>query len=113
MYFFCVASAAHFFIWKERNEMPQNNSVILGLKLRYCRKSAGFKQSQISELCEIERSGISYYESGKILPSIQYLVTFSKKFGVSIDDLADNEISFDDFTAKYPVSHFINIKAMT
>lgn len=89
--------------------MPQNNSVILGLKLRYCRKSAGFKQSQISELCEIERSGISYYESGKILPSIQYLVTFSKKFRVSIDDLADNEISFEDFTAKYPVSHFINV----
>lgn len=93
--------------------MPQNNSVILGLKLRYCRKSAGFKQSQISELCEIERSGISYYESGKIIPSIPYLVTFSKKFRVSIDDLADNEISFEDFTAKYPVSHFINIKAMT
>lgn len=109
MYFFCVASAAHFFIWKERNEMPQNNSVILGLKLRYCRKSAGFKQSQISELCEIERSGISYYESGKIFPSIPYLVTFSKKFRVSIDDLADNEISFEDFTTKYPVSHFINV----
>lgn len=88
--------------------MPQNNSVILGLKLRYCRKSAGFKQSQISELCEIERSGVSYYESGKIIPSVQYLVTFSKKFRVLIDDLADDKFSFDDFTAKYPVSHFIN-----
>lgn len=89
--------------------MSQNNSVILGSKLRYCRKSAGFKQSQISELCEIERSGVSYYESGKIIPSVHYLLKFSKLFRVSIDDLADNEISFEDFTAKYPVSHFINV----
>lgn len=113
MHFFMRGLCCAFFYLERENEMSQNNSVILGLKLRYCRKSAGFKQSQISELCEIERSGISYYESGKILPSIPYLVTFSKKFRVSIDDLADNEISFEDFTAKYPVSHFINIKAMT
>ena len=84
-------------------------SKVLGIKLRYCRKSAGLTQLQTGDLFELERSGISYYESGKIFPSITYLLNFSKTFNLSIDDLVNNDFTVENFMKKYPVTHFINI----
>lgn len=84
-------------------------SKVLGIKLRYCRKSSGLTQFETGNLLEVERSGISYYESGKNIPSITYFIKFSKIFNVSIDDLVNNDFTVENFIKKYPVSHFINI----
>ena len=85
------------------------DSKIMGLKLCYCRKSAGLTQLQTSNLFQLERSGISYYESGRSIPTITYFIKFSKIFNVSIDDLVNSDFTVESFIKKYPVSHFMNI----
>lgn len=92
---------------KKSNKSEKESSVTLGLKLRHCRKSSQFTQLQIAELFKLDRSGISYYESGKAVPTITYLLKFSRMFKISMEDLADNKFTIEEFTYKYPCPHSI------
>lgn len=78
----------------------------IGEKMRYCRKSAGLNQTEVSELMGVHRSSVSYYETGKIQAPVVYLHNYSKQFQVLLDDLADNLITIEKFSKKYPLSHF-------
>ena len=76
--------------------------IILGRKLKYCRKSIRFTQIEFGNYFYIDRGSISNYELGKNAPSIQYLLKISRWFDLVLEDLVDNEFSVDDFKAKYP-----------
>lgn len=92
---------------KESNKSAEEDSKTLGLKLQYCRKASKFTQLQIAELFKLDRSSISYYESGKTVPTITYLLNFSRMFEISMEDLADNQFTIEEFTYKYPCFHLI------
>jgi len=91
---------------KKSNKSAEKDSKTLGLKLRYCRSTSKFTQLQIAELFKLDRSSISYYESEKAVPTITYLLNFSKEFKISLTDLADNNFAFEDFIYKYPCKYF-------
>ncbi len=79
---------------------------VLGKKLRYCRKSTGLTQQQIGELFDIDRTSVSCYETGKIQPPVFYLFNCANEFRLFLDDLADSEYSFEEFTNRYTLEHF-------
>lgn len=80
--------------------------VVLGKKLRYCRKSTGLTQKQLAELFDIDRTSVSYYETGKIQPPAFYLFNCANEFRLFLDDLADSEYSFEEFANRYTLEHF-------
>lgn len=61
--------------------------------LRTLRKANGFTQKQIADKLNIDRSTYSYYELGKISPSISSLVTLSELYGITLDEMVHYESS--------------------
>jgi len=55
--------------------------------VRYLREQRGLKQDQLKEFLGINRTTWSTYEVGRSEPSIGVLISISKFFGVSLDDL--------------------------
>lgn len=59
----------------------------LGKRISECRKTAGFKQTEVAEKLHVQREVISYYENGKRTPNIEDLYIMAELFGVSLDYL--------------------------
>ena len=55
--------------------------------LRYLRIKKGFAQEKMESLIGIKRATWSNYENGKTNPTIKDIITFSKFFGITLDDL--------------------------
>ena len=58
--------------------------------LKRIRKQYKMTQEDIAKLLGISRSGYTYYETGKTVPSIEVLKKLSSIYNVSIDDIVDN-----------------------
>lgn len=78
----------------------------LGIKIKYCRKALKFTQSDFASYFKIDRSCISYYEKGKVAPALHFLLSFSKCFNISLDDLIDNTFKVEQFKSKYSPLYF-------
>ena len=65
--------------------------------IKLLRNSFGYTQEQLAKLLLLETGTVTYYETGKIQPSIQILVKISKVFGISMDFLIHQ-----DNDCKYP-----------
>lgn len=63
--------------------------------LRTLRKANGFTQKQIADKLNIDRSTYSYYELGKINPSIGSMITLSELYGLSLDEM----VHYDDVSS--------------
>ena len=75
--------------------MKDNNSLgLIGLKA--IRKHKKYSQLKVAMDLNISREALSYYENGKRNPDIQFLITLSNYFNVSIDFL----ITGKEFKAK-------------
>ena len=61
------------------NHLPKN--------LFFLRKRRGLNQDQMQACVGIQRTTWSNYENGVTEPSINDLISFSKFFGISLDDL--------------------------
>lgn len=59
----------------------------LGEKIRMLRKSHNMSQKMLGRSLALDRSMISYYESGKSLPSLETLVLMTSLFKVTPNDL--------------------------
>lgn len=75
--------------------MKNNENIgLIGLKI--IRKQKKYSQLKIAMDLNISREALSYYENGKRNPDIQFLITLSNYFNVSIDFL----ITGKEFKAK-------------
>lgn len=78
--------------------------------LRILRKANGYTQKQIADKLNIDRSTYSYYELGKINPSISSMVILSDLYGLSLDEMvhydeaADTTLSAASSPVGYDVS---------
>ncbi len=64
--------------------------------IKKLRESLGLTQMQLAKYLNVTRSAYSYYESGKIFPSIQSLIKLSKIFGVSCDYILNEKVSSEN-----------------
>lgn len=66
------------------------NGKTLGNKLYELRKEAGLSQEELAEKLDVSRQAVSKWECGDSLPDTDNLITISKLFGVSLDELVGN-----------------------
>ncbi len=69
------------------------NGEILGSKLYELRKKSGLSQEAFAEKLGVSRQAVSKWECGASLPDTDNLITISKLYGVSLDELIGNESS--------------------
>ena len=62
----------------------------LGTKLKQARKKAELTQNQVSNIIGIDRSSISFYESGKTLPNIFMLIKLAKIYNTKVHKFITN-----------------------
>lgn len=59
----------------------------LGDNIRFFREQLGWTQKQLAERVSISRSVLTRWERGSLTPDIQYLISLSDIFQISIDSL--------------------------
>ena len=62
----------------------------LGANLKNLRKSKNWTQKRLSELLGVSEASISKYEGNIAAPSVDLLRSYSKLFGISLDDILGN-----------------------
>ena len=66
------------------------NGEALGKKLYELRKKHGLSQEELAERLGVSRQAVSKWECGESLPDTDNLITISKIYGVSLDELVGN-----------------------
>lgn len=66
------------------------NGEMLGKKLYELRKARGLSQEELAERLGVSRQAVSKWECGESLPDTDNLITISKIYGVSLDELVGN-----------------------
>lgn len=59
------------------------------LKLKEVRKSKKISQEELAILINIDRTAISHYENGRMIPNLERLVQIAKVLNVTLDDLVE------------------------
>ena len=67
--------------------MKEFDRRIFGERLKQLRKDAGIGQNQLAEQLQLSNASISYWETGKQLPTIEAVFKLAVYFGVSADYL--------------------------
>jgi len=62
--------------------------------IRQCRKKHGLSQKALAELCHVDQTSVSKWELGKSYPDVHTAIQLSSYFGVSLDSIYENPISF-------------------
>lgn len=62
-------------------------SMIIGQRIRELRIDAGISQQKLAEEIGVNRSAVSFWESGTNEPKATYIAKLAKFFGVSADYL--------------------------
>ena len=65
--------------------MKNFNATEMGERLRALRKERGLGQNQLAELLNISNASVSYWETGKQIPSAEVIFKFATFFEVSAD----------------------------
>ncbi len=78
------------------------NGEKIGNKLYELRKKAGLSQEELAEKLDVSRQAVSKWECGESLPDTDNLITISKLYGVSLDELVGNEPMQEDRTVETP-----------
>ncbi|MBR0413525.1 MAG: helix-turn-helix transcriptional regulator [Clostridia bacterium] len=81
--------------------------------LRAFRKANGFTQKQIADKLNIDRSTYSYYELGKINPSISSMVTLSELYGISLDEMVHYDQAEPISTAASPSAPYESMPVLS
>ena len=68
----------------------------IGRTLKSYRKAMGLTQTQISAVLGIDRTTYSCYEQNRNCPSLVSLLTLSRVFGVTVDDILVDAGCSDD-----------------
>ena len=67
--------------------MKKFNVKEFGEKIKYLRKEANIGQNQLAEFLDVSNASISYWETGKQLPSAEVVFKLATFFSVSADFL--------------------------
>ena len=59
----------------------------VGDALKYQREVSGLSQCELSKQTGIKQENISRWESGKVLPSIEFCILLADFYGISLDEL--------------------------
>ncbi|MBR2590981.1 MAG: helix-turn-helix transcriptional regulator [Clostridia bacterium] len=82
--------------------------------LKKLRKANGFTQKQIADKLNIDRSTYSYYELGKINPSISSMVTLADLYGISLDEIVHyDEAASTSLTAASPAAGYESVPVLS
>ncbi len=68
-----------------------NNAEILGNKLYELRKNANLSQEEFADKIGVSRQAVSKWERGEALPDTDNLINIVRLYGISLDELIDNE----------------------
>lgn len=68
----------------------------LGQRLKELRKVYNYSQDYVAEVLGISRQSYSHYETGRRKPSTEMLYKLSALYNVSLDDLLQLSIDFDE-----------------
>lgn len=61
------------------------NNLTLATKLKALRKSKGYTQQEVADLCELSRATVAGYETGRRQPHLPELQKMAKLYGVGLD----------------------------
>ena len=86
------------------------NSELLGRKLFELRKRNGLSQGELAEKLGVSRQAVSKWECGESLPDTDNLITISKLFDVSLDDLIGNSQKKIDLREKIEPDSEVDIE---
>lgn len=62
--------------------------------IRQCRKKQGLSQKALAEFCHVDQTAVSKWELGKSYPDVPVAMRLSALFGVSLDSIYENPLSF-------------------
>lgn len=80
----------------------------LGFKLKKLRKYKGINQDELAQLLSVGKTTISNYETGYTVPPSANLRQLANFFGVTVDDLVNDEISIENLIGKKePASQYV------
>lgn len=74
----------------------KDEKILMGLKIRNIRKEKGFTQEKLSEILNIDISGLSKIENGKCFPSVETIYKIIKKLEISPNELFNKSPSYLD-----------------
>lgn len=72
-------------------------------RLKELRKKYNLNQTELANILNVGQRQISYYENGRGIPPLPFLIRLSNYFGVSLDYLAGRSHNprYEDFIKKY------------
>jgi transcriptional regulator with XRE-family HTH domain len=62
--------------------------------IRQCRKKLGLSQKALAEFCHVDQTSVSKWELGKSFPDVAVAIQLSSFFGVPLDAIYENPVSF-------------------
>jgi transcriptional regulator with XRE-family HTH domain len=62
-----------------------------GEALKYQRESNGLKIAELAKAMQISHQNISRWESGQVLPSIDFCVKLADFYGITLDELVGRD----------------------
>lgn len=68
------------------------------LNLKEARKKRNVTQKELAEAIDIDRTAISHYENGRMIPSLERLVEISKVLDVTLDELVEFKRIHDQYS---------------
>lgn len=63
-----------------------------GKQIRQIRKDAKLTQEQMAAKLNVSRKAVSNWENNKNLPDLEMIITISRVFGLSLDQLMERRI---------------------
>lgn len=71
--------------------MTEEAKRLLGQKMMMVRKEKKLTQKEVAAMFHKERSTISYYETGRVVPCVDFIIEFAAMFQLSLGELLDYE----------------------
>lgn len=69
-------------------------------KLQKLRKDNNLSQEQLADKLDVSRQSVSKWESGQTYPEMDKLLTMCKIFNITLDDLTNDEIKYNEVRTK-------------
>ena len=63
----------------------------LAENIQRLRKAAGWTQEQLAQKCAVSRQAVSKWEAGQSVPSLDKLRQLANSFGISVDELVQDD----------------------
>lgn len=69
-------------------------------KLQKLRKENNLSQEQLADKLDVSRQSVSKWESGQTYPEMDKLLTMCKLFNITLDDLTNDEVNYNEVKTK-------------